>query len=165
VGLIRTRSAVIGTGVSAVETATTTDTLTFGDVASAPVETTFITTQATADALAAYLANTGQAEAPLVRIRIDNDSDARLAVLRDLELGQRVIAIESVTGAEVDGFVEQMTHRIRSGGLRHECELVIGARTRMVGIYSPDSPADPYSLSTYTADSPTEPPPYATYGF
>ncbi len=163
-GLIRTRSAVIGTGVTATDTATTSDTLKFGKVSSAPTETTFVTTQATADALAAYLANTGQAEAPLVRIRLDNDSDARLAVLRDLELGQRVLAIESITGAEVDGFVEQMTHRIRAGGLRHECEIVLSARTRMVGIYSPDT-GTTYSLSTYTADSPTEPPPYATYGF
>ena len=121
-------------------------------------------TQAQADALAAYLASTSATEAPLVRITLDNDSTTRLQQIRDVELNDRVIATEAITGGTLDGFVEQVTHRITNGGLRHECELVIGARTRMVGIYSA-SAGDAYSLSTYTADSPTEPPPYATYGF
>ncbi len=163
--LIRTSSRVVGTGVTSLESGSASDTLTFGDVTSAPTATTFITTQAAADALASYLASTSNTDAPIVRIKLDNDSDVRLQVIRDLELNQRVVATEAITGAEVDGFVEQITHKITAGGLRHELEIVLGARTRMVGIYSPDSPADPYELSTYTADSPTEPPPYATYGF
>jgi hypothetical protein len=165
VGLIRTSSRVVGTGVTSLESGSATDTLTFGDVTSAPTTSSFITTQAAADALASYLASTSNTDAPIVRIKLDNDSEVRLQVIRDLELNQRVVATEAITGAEVDGFVEQLTHRITAGGLRHELEIVLGARTRMVGIYSPDSPADPYELSTYTADSPTEPPPYATYGF
>lgn len=164
-GLIRTSSRVVGTGVTSLESGSATDTLTFGDVTSAPTTSSFITTQAAADALASYLASTSNTDAPIVRIKLDNDSEVRLQVIRDLELNQRVVATEAITGAEVDGFVEQLTHRITAGGLRHELEIVLGARTRMVGIYSPDSPADPYELSTYTADSPTEPPPYATYGF
>lgn len=166
--LIRTKSTVVAPTVSATDTSTTADVLTFGTVTSEPTTTTFVATQATADALAAYLANTGQAEAPLVRIRLDNDTDARLDIMRDLELGQRVLAIESITGAEVDGFVEQITHRVRNGGLRHECEIVLSARTRMVGVYSPGTNptgATVYALSAYTAADPEEPPPYATYGF
>ena len=162
--LIRTSSTVVGTGVTSVESGSTSDTLTFGDVTSAPTTSSFITTQAAADALASYLASTSNTDAPIVRIKLDNDSDVRLQVIRDLELNQRVVATEAITGAEVDGFVEQLTHKITAGGLRHELEIVLGARTRMVGIYSPDS-SDQYELSTYTADSPTEPPPYATYGF
>ena len=162
--LIRTSSTVVGTGVTSLESGSTSDTLTFGDVTSAPTTSSFITTQAAADALASYLASTSNTDAPIVRIKLDNDSDVRLQVIRDLELNQRVVATEAITGAEVDGFVEQLTHKITAGGLRHELEIVLGARTRMVGIYSPDS-GDQYELSTYTADSPTEPPPYATYGF
>lgn len=164
-GLIRTRSTVVAPTVTSTESAGTSDTLTFGGVTSAPTETTFVATQASADALASYLASTSNTDAPIVRIKIDNDSDARLQVIRDLELNQRLVATEAITGAEVDGFVEQITHKITAGGLRHELEIVVGARTRMVGVYSPDSPADPYDLSTYTADNPAEPPPYATYGF
>jgi len=164
VALIRTSSTVVGTGVTSLESGSTSDTLTFGDVTSAPTTSSFITTQAAADALASYLASTSNTDAPIVRIKLDNDSDVRLQVIRDLELNQRVVATEAITGAEVDGFVEQLTHKITAGGLRHELEIVLGARTRMVGIYSPDS-GDQYELSTYTADSPTEPPPYATYGF
>jgi hypothetical protein len=166
VAIIRTKTVVVSGAVTSTEFGTISDELTNGaSTTGAPVTTSFVGTQSTADALASYLANTGATESPLVRIRLDNDSDARLAIMRDLELGQRVIATEAITGAEVDGFVEQITHKITAGGLRHELEIVLGARTRMVGIYSPDSPADPYDLSTYTADSPTEPPPYATYGF
>lgn len=164
-GLLRTRSAVIGDAVSAVEDAPTTDQLTLGsNVASAPTATSFISTQAAADNLAAYLAATSATDAPLVRITLDNDSTLRLSQIRDVELNDRIIATESITGATLDGFVEQVTHRITNGGLKHECELVIGARTRMVGIYSA-SASDAYSLSTYSADDPSEPPPYATYGF
>jgi hypothetical protein len=165
VAVIRTRSTVVAPTVTSTESAGASDVLTFGGVTSAPTATTFISTQATADALASYLASTSNTDAPIVRIKLDNDSDARLQVIRDLELNQRLVATEAITGAEVDGFVEQITHPITAGGLRHELEIVVGARTRMVGIYSPDSPADPYELSTYTADNPAEPPPYATYGF
>jgi hypothetical protein len=164
--IIRTRTVLVSGAVTATETGTVSDELTYGaSTTGAPVTTSFVGTQSTADALASYLANTGATDAPLVRIRLDNDTDARLAIMRDLELGQRVIATEAITGATVDGFVEQITHKITAGGLRHELEIVLGARTRMVGIYSPDSPADPYELSTYSADDPSEPPPYATYGF
>jgi hypothetical protein len=165
VALLRTASTVTTPTVTSTETAGTVDVLTYGDLTSAPTTTTFIADQNTADALAAYLASTSAADAPIVRIKLDNDSDARLEVMRDLELNQRVIATEAITGAQVDGFVEQITHKITAGGLRHELEIVVGARTRMVGVYSPDSPADPYDLSVYAADNPAEPPPYATYGF
>ncbi len=163
--LLRTASTVTTPTVRSTETAGSADVLTYGDVTSAPTATTFIADQNTADALAAYLASTSAADAPIVRIKLDNDSDARLEIMRDLELNQRVIATEAITGAQVDGFVEQITHKITAGGLRHEMEIVLGARTRMVGVYSPDSPADPYDLSAYAADNPAEPPPYATYGF
>lgn len=164
--ILRTRSAVRGVAVTSVEDASTADQLTLGsNVTSAPTETSFISTQAAADNLAGYLASTAATDAPLVRITLDNESTTRLAQMRDVELNDRVIATEAITGGTLDGFVEQITHRITNGGLRHECELVIGARTRMVGVYSPDSPADPYDLSTYSADDPSEPPPYATYGF
>ena len=164
--IIRTRTVLVSGAVTAAESSTVSDELTYGaSTTGAPVTTSFVGTQTTADALASYLANTSATDAPLVRIRLDNDTDARLAIMRDLELGQRVIATEAITGATVDGFVEQITHKITAGGLWHEMEIVLGARTRMVGVYSPDSPADPYELSTYSADDPSEPPPYATYGF
>ena len=163
--VIRTKAAVIAGAITASEEASTSDQLALGsNVAGTPTTTTFVSTQAQADALAAYLASTSATDAPLVRITLDNDTTTRLQQIRDVELNDRVIATEAITGGTLDGFVEQVTHRITNGGLKHECELVIGARTRMVGIYSPDS-GDQYELSTYTADSPTEPPPYATYGF
>lgn len=165
--IIRTRSAVVSLSstVTATEDAPTADQLNLGsNVTGAPTQTSYVTTQAAAEALASYLASTAATDAPLVRITLDNDSSLRLSQMRDIELNSRVIATESITGATLDGFVEQITHRITNGGLRHECELVIGARTRMVGIYSA-SAGDAYGLSTYTADSPSEPPPYATYGF
>ena len=167
--IIRTKTVVVSGALTATETGTISDELTYGaSTTGTPVTTSFVGTQSTADALASYLANTGATESPLVRIRLDNDSDARLAIMRDLELGQRVIATEAITGATVDGFVEQLTHRITEGGLRHECELVLTARTRMVGVYSPGTNptgATVYALSAYTANNPAEPPPYATYGF
>ncbi len=163
--VIRTKAAVIAGAITASEEASTSDQLALGsNVAGTPTTTTFVSTQAQADALAAYLASTSATDAPLVRITLDNDTTTRLQQIRDVELNDRVIATEAITGGTLDGFVEQVTHRITNGGLKHECELVIGARTRMVGIYSPDS-GDQYELSTYTADSPTEPPPNATYGF
>ena len=163
---LRTASVVVTPTLDATATATTSDELTFGTnvTGSAATSTTFIDAQADADALAAYLVATSATDQPIVRIVLDNDSDERLAVIRDLELNQRIVATESVTGATLDGFVEQVTHKITNGGLKHECEIVVGARTRMVGIYSPDS-GDQYELATYAADSPSEPPPYATYGF
>jgi hypothetical protein len=165
VAVIRTKAAVIAGAITASEEASTSDQIALGsNVAGTPTTTTFVSTQAQADALAAYLASTSATDAPLVRITLDNDTTTRLQQIRDVELNDRVIATEAITGGTLDGFVEQVTHRITNGGLKHECELVIGARTRMVGIYSPDS-GDQYELSTYTADSPTEPPPYATYGF
>lgn len=164
--ILRTRSIVVSGAIAATEDASTEDQLTLGsNVASAPTATSFIDTQAEADNLAGYLASTAATDAPLVRITLDNDSTTRLEQMRDVELNDRVIATEQITGGTLDGFVEQVTHRITNGGLLHECELVIGARTRMVGVYSPDSPDDPYDLSTYSADDPSEPPPYATYGF
>lgn len=166
--ILRTRSSVISTSSSVTSTreASVADQLDLGtNLSSAPTETSFVDTQGDADALAAYLASTAATDAPIVKITLDNDSDARLLTIRDIELNQRVIATEAITGGEVDGFVEQITHRITNGGLRHTCELVIGARTRMVGVFSPDSPDDPYELSTFSADNPAEPPPYATYGF
>jgi hypothetical protein len=169
VAIIRTKTVVVAGALTATESGTVSDELTYGaSTTGAAVTTSFVATQATADALASYLANTSTTDAPLVRIRLDNDSDARLAIMRDLELGQRVIATEAITGATVDGFVEQLTHRITEGGLRHECEIVLTARTRMVGVYSPGTDpvgATVYALSAYTADNPAEPPPYATYGF
>lgn len=164
--VIRTRSVVVSGAITATEDASVADQLVTGTaVTSAPTESAFVGTQSAADNLAAYLAATAATDAPLVRITLDNDSTTRLEQMRDVELNDRVIATEAITGGTLDGFVEQVTHRITNGGLKHECELVIGARTRMVGIYSADSPADPYDLSTYSADDPTEPPPYATYGF
>lgn len=167
--IIRTKTVVVAGALTATETGTVSDELTYGaSTTGAPVTTSFVGTQSTADALASYLANTSTTDAPLVRIRLDNDNDARLATMRDLELGQRVIATEAITGATVDGFVEQLTHRITEGGLRHECEIVLTARTRMVGVYSPGTNptgATVYALSAYTAANPAEPPPYATYGF
>jgi hypothetical protein len=165
VAVIRTKAAVIAGAITASEEAPTSDQLALGsNVAGTPTTTTFVSTQAQADALAAYLASTSATDAPLVRITLDNDSTTRLQQIRDVELNDRVIATEAITGGTLDGFVEQVTHRITNGGLKHECELVIGARTRMVGIYSASS-LDAYSLSTYSAANPTEPPPYATYGF
>lgn len=167
--VIRTRAAVVAGAITASDDATSGDQLTYGtNVAAEPTTTTFISTQAAADNLAAYLANTSASDAPLVRITLDNDSTARLVSIRDVDLGQRIIATESITGATLDGFVEQVTHRITNGGLKHECELVIGARTRMVGVYSPGTDpegATVYELSAYSAANPAEPPPYATYGF
>jgi hypothetical protein len=170
--LLRTATTVAnytsGTKLSN-KTASTRTELVFGaGVEGAVVSTPVVTTAASADALASYLANTTDATSPLVTITLDNDSDARLAVIRDIELNQRVTATESVTGATLDGFVEQITHKITNAGLRHTCEVKVSARTRMVGIYSPGTNpagATVYALSAYTAASPTEPPPYATYGF
>jgi hypothetical protein len=165
VAIIRTRAVVISGAIAATEDASTADQLSLGsNVASAPTTTSFVDTQEEADNLAGYLAATAATEAPLVKITLDADSTTRLEQMRDVELNDRVIATEAITGGTLDGFVEQVTHRITNGGLRHECELVVGARTRMVGIYSPDS-GDQYELATYSADNPAEPPPYATYGF
>lgn len=171
-GLIRTAATVVnpttGAGLS-YKTAGTTTELTYGSgIEGATVDTPVVTTGAAADALAAYLANTSDATSPLVTITLDNDTDARLVTIRDVDLNQRIIATESITGATLDGFVEQVTHKITDGGLRHECSLKVSARTRMVGIYSPGTDpagATVYALSAYTAASPVEPPPFATYGF
>ena len=171
-GLIRTAATVANPTTGALlssKTSTTTTALTYGSgIQGVALDTPVVTTAATADAIASYLANTSAATSPLVTITLDNDSDARLATIRDLDLNQRLIATESITGATLDGFVEQITHKITNGGLLHECSLKVSARTRMVGIYSPGTDpmgATVYALSTYTAASPTEPPPYATYGF
>ena len=169
--LIRTAATITNTSgtVLSDKNASATTQLVFGSgIEGAAVSTPVVTTTTNADALAAYLANTTDATSPLVTITLDNDTDARLAVIRDLDLNQRVSATESITGATLDGFVEQVTHKITNGGLLHECSLKVSARTRMVGIYSPGTDpagATVYALSAYTAASPTEPPPYATYGF
>lgn len=169
--LLRTAATITTTGGALLseKAASTTTQLVFGSgIEGATVSTPIVTTAASADALAAYLANTTDATSPLVAITLDNDTDARLATIRDLDLNQRVSATESITGATLDGFVEQITHKITNGGLLHECSLKVSARTRMVGIYSPGTNpagATVYALSAYTAASPTEPPPYATYGF
>ena len=170
-GLLRTATTVAnnttGAGLS-FKIADTRTSLVYGDGVEGPPITSPVVTAANADALAAYLANTSDGTTPLVGITLDGDSDARLATIRDLDLNQRVIATESVTGATLDGFVEQITHRITDGGLRHVCEVKVSARTRMVGVYSPGTDpvgATVYALSAYTAANPAEPPPYATYGF
>lgn len=167
-GVLRTATTVAssttGAGL-AYKTAGASRSLEFGDGVEGPPISSPVITAANADAIAAYLANTSDGTTPLVTIRLDGDSEPRMITIRDLDLNQRVIATESVTGATLDGFVEQITHRITDGGLRHECEIRVSARTRMAGVYSPDPPADPYDLSTYSADAPAEPPPFATYGF
>jgi hypothetical protein len=170
VALIRTAATVVNTSGTtlASQTADVSTALVYGSgIQSATIQTPVVDAT-TADALASYLANTTDATSPLVAITLDNDTDARLATIRDLDLNQRVSATESITGATLDGFVEQITHKITNGGLLHECSLKVSARTRMVGIYSPGTDpagATVYALSAYTAASPTEPPPYATYGF
>lgn len=169
--LIRTAATVANytTGAElSYKTAATGTELVYGaGIEGSPVSSPVVTA-ANADALAAYLANTTDATSPLVGITLENDGDTRAAIIRDIELNQRLTATESVTGATLDGFIEQVTHRITNAGLRHTCEVKVSARTRMVGIYSPGTDpvgASVYALSAYTAANPTEPPPYATYGF
>jgi hypothetical protein len=168
--LLRTAATVVNAAGTelAYKTASVDTSLVYGSGIEGATVQTPVVNATNADALAAYLANTTDATSPLVTITLDNDTDARLAVIRDLDLNQRVSATESITGATLDGFVEQITHKITNGGLLHECSLKVSARTRMVGVYSPGTDpagATVYALSAYTAASPTEPPPYATYGF
>lgn len=171
-GILRTATTIAnpttGAGLS-YKTADRSAELTYGSGIESPaISTPVINSTAAADALAAYLANTSNAASPLVSITLDVDSDARAAIIRDIDLNQRVYATESVTGTTLDAFVEQVTHRISQGGLSHTCTISVTARARMVGVYSPGT--DPagatiYDLSTYSAANPAEPPPYATYGF
>jgi hypothetical protein len=172
VGILRTAATIANptTGASlSYRGASVSDELIYGSGIESPaVSTPFVTTTTTADGLASYLANTSNAISPLVTIALDVDSDAQAAVVRDIDLNQRVYATESVTGTTLDAFVEQVTHRISNGGLSHTCTISVSARARMVGIYSPGTDpvgATVYALSAYTAANPAEPPPYATYGF
>jgi hypothetical protein len=87
---------------------------------------------------------------------IDNESEENLEVMRDIDLSDRLVAIESVTGAELDSFVEQIEHRITNGGLRHELRVLVSSRARLTGIFADDADAgDPDVFSQFT-DTPPE---------
>ena len=157
--------AVVSTAIISTDTASSQDVLTYGSgLAGDAIESTLIKTQVAADALAAYLSGTQTTTPELVTFTIDNDSSARLDTIRDVDLNDRVVATEAVTGTSVDGFVESIEHHVTNGGNQHELVLMVSARQRMMGVYSA-SAGTAYSLSTYTAASPVEPPAYAVYGY
>lgn len=157
--------AVVSSNFTSSKSAPTADVLTYGaGLASDAIESTLIKTQVAADDLAAYLAGTQTSLPELVSFVIDNDSSARLDQIRDIDLNDRISATENVTGTTVDGFVEQIEHVITNAGNKHTLRLLVSSRTRMVGIFSPDS-GTRYSLSTWVSDSQTEPPAYAVFGY
>lgn len=168
---LQTNTASVGTEATVAAAITSSraapidDVITYGtNLASDAIESTLIKTQASADALAAYLAGTQTQVPELVTFVLDNDSTTRLDQIRDIDLNDRITATEDVTGTTVDGFVEQIEHVITNGGNKHELRVMVSSRSRMVGVYSASS-VDKYALSSYSADNPSEPPAYAVYGY
>lgn len=156
--------ATLTAAIVSTDAAPTTDVLKYGaGLAGDAIESTLIKTQATADNLAAYLSSVSTMVPELVTFTIDNDSSTRLDQIRDIDLNDRIVATEAVTGTTVDGFVESIEHIISNAGNKHELKIMVSARQRMIGIYS--TSGAPYALSLYSAANPVEPPPYAVYGY
>lgn len=136
-------------------TAANDDLVTLGEFTGSAIETALLPTQAAAEDVASYLAGVNSAYPQLAWIIIDNVDTTRLEVLRDIDLSDRIIAEESVTGAIVDGFVEQIEHRITNGGLSHQLRILVSQRARLTGIFADDADsADPDIFSQFTDDPP-----------
>jgi hypothetical protein len=145
--------------------ATSSDVNLVGEFTGAPIETAFLATEADAEAVAAYLAGVNSAYPQLAYIMLDNESETNLEVMRDIDLSDRIVATESVTGAELDSFVEQVEHRITNGGLKHELRVLVSSRARLTGIFADDADAaDPDVFSKFT-DTPPVGLTYAVFGY
>lgn len=150
------------TGTSPTFAATTTtsrsaaleDSLSYGvDLAGPAIQTVLLATTADAENVAAYLAGVNSAYPQLAEIIVQNDNDTRGAFIRDVDLNDRIIATENVTNAELDGFVEQIEHRITNGGLKHELKVLVSARGRSIGLFTSDA-STPDIFSQFTDDPP-----------
>lgn len=160
------------TGVSPTFSATTTtsrsaaaaDTLVYGtELAGSAIETVLLPAVADAENVAAYLAGVNSAYPQLAEIIVQNDNDTRGAFIRDVDLNDRVVATESVTNASLDGFVEQIEHRITNGGLKHELKVLVSARGRSIGLFTSDS-STPDIFSQFVLDPPASFN-YAVFGY
>lgn len=168
---VETDAGEIGTTprFSAVTTSTKTasneDLVTIGEFTGSAIETAFLPTEAAAEDVAAYLAGVNSAYPQLAWIIIDNVDTTRLEVIRDIDLSDRIIAEESVTGATIDGFVEQIEHRITNGGLSHQLRILVSQRARLTGIFADDADsANPDIYSQFT-DDPPDGFNYAVFGY
>ena len=136
--------------------------LNFGVSITGPaIETVLLATVGDAEDLAAYLAGVNSAYPQLAEIIIQSDDDMQAAIIRDIDLNDRIIATETVTGAELDGFVEQIEHRVTNGGLNHELRLLVSARGRLIGLFAATSPAD---IASQFTDDPPDGFNYAVFG-
>ena len=167
---IDTSAAATGTtpvfqsSTTSTRTATVEDSLAFGtELAGPAIETVLLANAAAAEDVAAYLAGVNSAYPQLATITIQNDNDTRGAIIRDIDLNDRILATETVTNAELDGFVEQIEHRITNAGLDHEVRLLVSARGRSTGIFTDDS-VTPDIFSQFT-DDPPDGFNYAVFGY
>lgn len=170
-GTLETSTAQVGTTpvfqADSISTrfASSSDVNLVGDFSGSPIETAFLATEADADAVAAYLAGVNSAYPQLAYVMIDNESEENLEVMRDIDLSDRLLAIESVTGAELDSFVEQIEHRITNGGLKHELRVLVSSRARLTGIFADDADADDPDVFSQFTDTPPEGFTYAVFGY
>lgn len=146
-------------------TAASADLIVVGDFAGKPIETAFLATEADAEAVAAYLAGVNSAYPQLANVMLDNETDTNLETIRDVDLSDRVLAVESVTGAELDCFVEQIEHRITNGGLKHELRLLVSSRARLTGIFADDADEDDPDVFSQFTDTPPVGFNYAVFGY
>lgn len=171
VGTVETSTAASGTtptfaaDSTTSRSASTESVLAFGELTGPAIETALLATEDDAENVAAYLAGINSAYPQLADVIVDNETGANLEVIRDVDLNDRVEAIESYTGSILDSFVEAVEHRITNGGLRHECRLLVSSRGRSTGIFADDADAaDPDVFSQFT-DDPPEGLTYAVFGY
>lgn len=166
---VETSSKEIGTQpkFSAVDTsrgfASNSDLATIGEFTGRSIETALLPTVAAAEDVASYLAGVNSAYPQLAWIIIDNVDTTRLAVIRDIDLSDRIVATESVTGATIDGFVEQIEHVVTNGGLSHQLRILVSQRARSTGIFTSDA-VSPDVFSQFTDDPPASFN-YAVFGY
>jgi hypothetical protein len=155
-----TRYSAIDTSV---KTASNQDLAAVGEFTGPSIRTALLASVADAEDVASYLAGVNSAYPQLASIIIDNVDDTRLAVIRDIDLSDRITATESVTGAEIDGFVEQIEHTITNGGLSHQLRILVYQRARLTGIFTSDA-VSPDVFSQFT-DTPPASFNYAVFGY
>lgn len=133
-----------------------------GEFTGKAIQTALLPTVAAAEDVASYLAGVNSAYPQLATIVLDNVDTTRLELIRDIDLSDRIVATESATGATIDGFVEQIEHRVTNGGLSHELRILVSQRARLTGLFAGSSPADIFSQFV---DTPPDTFNYAVFGY
>lgn len=167
---LETNTAETGTNptlqssTTSTRTATLEDELVYGvELAGPAIQTVLLPNAAAAEDVAAYLAGVNSAYPQLALITVQNDNDTRGAIIRDIDLNDRIVATETVTNATLDAFVEQIEHRITNGGLNHELRVLVSARGRSIGLFTDDA-STPDIFSQFT-DDPPDGFNYAVFGY